>query len=156
MSDQKRGQGTQGDREYLLLASELSTRKMYKDSVSPSVPCVPADDGERRRRPGNQVRHDECHCGHWRSSHQGWTGCINCECATFRLKRKDDPDGLEPAEVPVKVQCANPQPTLAGPCGWTGTRTGRLITTYRGRTFREDPTHKRCPRCGGPVKQAVP
>ena len=55
----------------------------------------------------------------------------------------------------VKVECANPQPTLAGPCTWTGTRAGRLITTYKGREFREPPTRKRCPQCGGPVKEAV-
>jgi hypothetical protein len=53
----------------------------------------------------------------------------------------------------VRVRCVNPQPTLAGPCTWKGTRAGRLITTYRGRTFREPPTRKRCPRCGGPVEE---
>jgi hypothetical protein len=58
----------------------------------------------------------------------------------------------------VKVQCANPQPTLAGPCGWTGLRAGRTITTWSStlggmRTFREPPTRKPCPRCGGPVKE---
>ncbi len=52
----------------------------------------------------------------------------------------------------VKVRCVNPQPTLAGPCAWKGTRTGRQITTHDGRTYREDPTRKRCPNCGGPVK----
>ncbi len=57
--------------------------------------------------------------------------------------------------VKVKVQCVNPQPTLAGPCTWKGTRQGRLITTYRGRTFREPPTRKRCPRCGGPVTEVT-
>jgi hypothetical protein len=56
----------------------------------------------------------------------------------------------------VKVQCANPQLTLAGPCTWKGIRAGRLITTYRGRTFREEPTRKPCPQCGGPVKEAAP
>jgi hypothetical protein len=57
------------------------------------------------------------------------------------------------ATDPVKVACVNPQPTLAGPYTWTGARTGRLVTTSHGRTFRESPTRKRCPRCGGPVKE---
>ena len=56
---------------------------------------------------------------------------------------------------PVKVCCANPQPTLAGPCTWTGTRVGRLVTTSRGGTFREPPTRKPCPQCGGPVKEST-
>jgi hypothetical protein len=53
----------------------------------------------------------------------------------------------------VKVQCANPQPTLAGVCTWKGARAGRQITTADGRTVREGPTRKRCPQCGGPVKE---
>jgi hypothetical protein len=61
-----------------------------------------------------------------------------------------------PGETRVKVACASPQPTLEGPCTWTGTRVGRLIITYHGRTFREPPTRKPCPRCHGPVKQATP
>ncbi len=52
----------------------------------------------------------------------------------------------------VRVRCVNPQPTLQGFCYWKGTRRGRLITTYHGRTYREEPTRKRCPRCGGPVR----
>jgi hypothetical protein len=59
----------------------------------------------------------------------------------------------------VKVRCVNPQPTLDGPCTWSGLRAGRLIsrsdgTRWNGRTWRESPTRKRCPRCGGPVKEA--
>ena len=111
------------------------------------------DDNKPKRRPGNQVRHDECYCGHWRSSHRGWAGCINCECSGFQLERKDDPDSLE--SPTTKVACANPQPTLAGVCTWTGTRIGRTVTTSGGRTFREAPTRKRCPRCGGPVKKVA-
>ena len=53
----------------------------------------------------------------------------------------------------VKVACVNPQPTLYGRCTWTGTRTGRTITMVGGRTLREKPTRKRCPRCGGPVEE---
>ena len=52
----------------------------------------------------------------------------------------------------VKVSCANPQPTLAGPCTWSGTRAGRLIAYPNGRLVRESPNRKRCPRCGGPVQ----
>jgi hypothetical protein len=57
----------------------------------------------------------------------------------------------------VKVQCANPQPTLAGACTWKGIRqAARIIVGWDGRSVQLSPIHKRCPRCGGPVKQAVP
>jgi hypothetical protein len=57
---------------------------------------------------------------------------------------------------PVKVACTNPQPLLltGKPCGWTGNRTGRLVTTPTGGTFREDPKRKRCPKCGARVVEA--
>lgn len=49
----------------------------------------------------------------------------------------------------------NPQSTLEGPCTWTGIRTGRPITTTDGRMWREWVDRKRCPKCGGPIKETT-
>jgi len=57
------------------------------------------------------------------------------------------------ALAPVKVRCANPQPTLDGPCTWTGVRAGRTFENWNGKRIWFPPTRKRCPRCGGPVKE---
>jgi hypothetical protein len=55
--------------------------------------------------------------------------------------------------APVRVRCANRQPTLTGEvCGWTGRRKGRRVDTPRG-TLQLKPTHERCPRCGSRVEE---